>query len=269
MQPWLYWICGEFGSWKTLLSAYKINQIYEESKKNPQKKYLILSNIKMLTLQNTDNFEYIHFYDNDFKNALVTAWITNINDRINNVDRDKRTQNYIFMDEVGILMNASTYRDFDWSRLDFLLQCRKLNLCVVFWYQNYTDFLAKLRKNITINIYFKPFLNLKFLTPYIWSYRITKFDFETWKIENEKYIAKDEKGDRITKEKPKDYHYMWMFWKPKYYWLYDDLYINSKLDFKDIPTLWEKYQLESVNKYKFNYSEQEIQTVKNLVKNLD
>ena len=205
-------------------------------------------------LEKLDNFEFYHFWDNEFKNALVTCATRNFNERYLNLSRNLRTQNFIFFDEVWILMNSSAYKNFDTELLDFLLQVRKLNLSIFFWYQKYTDFLAKLRKHIDLNIYFKPLLNISLLKPYTWAYRMNYFDFETWKVLTESYIAKDEQWDYIQKERPLDFHYQWMFWKPSRWKIYDDLFINAKIDFKDIWTLWEMYGQNYEVKEQFDFS---------------
>lgn len=223
----IYWIDWQFGSWKTNLSLFLINNIIDKS--TP---HFIISNIKI-----DKNLvpNYYYFEDDKFLETLRT--LNSINDlerliyseesegQINIHQRSKYTRFYLFFDESGAIMNNHTKLDNNATYAEYINQNRKnfedIFIISVKWWQNNKT----IRQMVDWWFYVKPFLNFWFFK-WIWIIRKQQRD-EEGKVEMINYLGKDQNWDYVNKLKPLDFYYWW-FWRKKYWKYYDDLHKNIR-----------------------------------------
>lgn len=228
LNPWIMGVDGEFWAWKTNMMSYML----ERFSRDPYT--ICFTNIKI----NYERENIIFYEDildawyNEKGKKNTTFWMLEILKIIWQIDNLQRKANttranrlrfYIFQDEWGIIFNQHARSKFPLAFFDYLLQVRKINVTIFLWVQLFTNLSKQLREHIARVFYFEPFLG--YFTSF-WSIRCKKLDVEG-NIRMKQYLAKDEQGDYITKEKPIDQHVKYWY-KPRYYKLYDDLYLNKK-----------------------------------------
>lgn len=220
----VYGIDWGFGEGKTSTCAYLAS--------NSGGRTLIWSNIKMNEFA-VPNYRY--FDDWDFAKTLRT--INAFNDverqiygyRIKNNtlpqwERDKFTKHILLLDEAGIILNANKWRDVDDYLTDYINQQRKnfedIYICTADGWQTGKS----LRRYCELWMYPRKISKLPFLKDFR-EVRIQKRDPETMAVITEKYLAKDDRGDDVVKERPLDYYLDW-FYAPFTWKVYDDLHKN-------------------------------------------
>lgn len=243
----IYWIEWQFGSWKTSLAAYIARiQALETAKliaKNisHQSKSFIISNIKFNEYEIKN---YTYFEDDKFLEVLRTINFLNDVERelyyteiakstLKQRQREKFTRFYLFYDESTAIQSArgtvKTIKSWDNSQEEYIMQNRKNfeNIYVIWADWNQND--KSLRRHVEWWYRVKPlpwfFKKLPYLEN-IWIIERHKKDDEG-NIAMEKYLAKDERWDYITKMKPIQENIDW-FYKPLVWRLYDDLHKNIK-----------------------------------------
>ncbi len=243
----IYWIEWQFGSWKTSLAAYIARiQALETTKLiakkiSHQSKSFIISNIKFNEYEIKN---YTYFEDDKFLEVLRTINFLNDVERelyyteiakstLKQRQREKFTRFYLFYDESTAIQSArgsvKTIKSWDNSQEEYIMQNRKNfeNIYVIWADGNQND--KSLRRHVewwyrvkSLPWFFK---KLPYLEN-IWVIERHKKD-EEGNIAMEKYLAKDERWDYITKAKPIQENIDW-FYKPLVWRLYDDLHKNIK-----------------------------------------
>lgn len=242
----IYWIEGQFGSWKTSLATYIAKQQAIRTARAIASqlvwwKSIILSNIKF------DDFQfpnYFYFEDDKFLEVLRTANFLNDLERelyhtkrekssLVKRHRDKFTKFYIFYDESTAIQSArwsvKTIKDGNTAQEEYIMQNRKNfeNVYIIWADGNQND--KSLRRHVEWWYRVKPlwfWLSKLPVLRDIWVIERHKKD-EEGNIAMEKYIGKDEKGDYIAKQKPIQENIDW-FYKPWVWDFYDDLHKNIK-----------------------------------------
>lgn len=216
------WIEWNFWSWKTSLSAFFA------SNSNPNDT-IILSNIKLnkYIIPN-----YVPFSDDEFLTLLRTANFYNDIERVLYSKFNEKTWLFdhkrwqftkfiILFDEVWTIYNWKFKSKLEEALSDYVNQQRKnfqdIYLITADWAQ--TD--KSLRRFAQFYLYCKPLWDF-------WKFEDIKVVRKIFKdsddnIRHEKYLARDDKGDYVVKEKPMDYYFSW-FYQPFTRSLYDDLH---------------------------------------------
>lgn len=233
----LYWIEGQYWSWKSSLATYIAKEICLASKKSIQKGKslswnIIISNIKMdkKLLPN-----YYYFDDDKLLQVLRTCSFVNDVERylyteikknwggLLNYKRNKFSKFYLFFDEAGAIANNHLKLEKNHTYAEYINQNRK-NFQDIYWITaKGTQTNKTLREMVDWWYYVKPLFNF-WIFKDIGIIRRQQKDVE-WKIITEKYIWRDVNGDDVMKEKPID-EYVWFFWKPSVRSYYDDLHKN-------------------------------------------
>lgn len=158
----------------------------------------------------------------------VLQYIGQVDDQIRelHIKRWDRLRWFLFLDEWWILLNQHNRKSFPFETYDFLLQVRKINVYFFLGVQKFKNLTMQIREHVTAVLYFRPLLGLRFLKKKVWSIRMKQVDVEGV-TETRKYMAKDDKGDLVTKEEPIDRHIEYLR-KPSRFKFYDDLYLNKK-----------------------------------------
>lgn len=165
-------------------------------------------------------------------------WSMDDYQRSQNVPRNKRIKYFVFLDEWWILFNSHNWSKFPQWLIQYLLQIRKINTRLFVWAQKYRNVVSQLREHVDKVFYFKRFL---WIFKDFWTIRMKEVDLE-WNTIMDVFLAKDEQGDYIKKEKPRDEH-VEFFYKPSRYKFYDDLKLNKKFSNSDtILDFWEIWQ---------------------------
>ncbi len=234
----LYGIDGQFGSGKTSMSVYMTKQIALQMTKDLAK-YLswwwtiIISNIKM-DKEKIPNY----FYFEDDKLLEVLRSINAINDIerilywkmtkwwIMKFDRKKFTKFKVFFDESWAIMNNHKKIDNNDIYTEYANQNRKNFMDLYLVSARGAENFKTLRSKVDWWYFVKPLSKLPFLNDIWLIYREQRED--DWQtLVMEKFLAKDENGDYIAKERPIREFVDW-FWKPWVRGLYDDLHKNIR-----------------------------------------
>jgi len=257
----IYWIDGQFGSWKTALAVYiakqHINNIFWWDIKNGWFWTIILSNIKM---DNTILKNYFYFDDDKLLEVLRLVNFINDIERplyekklstgFIQYDRHKFTKFIILYDESWAVMNNRIKLDNQNIYNEYINQNRKNNLDLYLISAEGTENMKFLRSKVDWWYYVKPtfLIKLPILNDF-WTIFREQRDVEG-KVKTISYTAKDYKGDYILKEKP-IIEKMWFFWKPSIRKLYNDLHKNITDKDKLVFDMWLLNQINEYNpKYK-------------------
>lgn len=204
-------------TWKTLiLSNIQFNEYYLPN-------YLYFEDDKFLEVLRTINLlndiEREFFYKNKTDSTLKIR------------DRNKFTKFKIFYDEATAIQSArdSIKKDKDNTQEEYIMQNRKNMTDIYIIWADWNQNDKSLRRHV--ERWFKvknlPFWLSKLpILKNIWIIERHKKDDE-WAIAMEKYMAKDDKGDYIVKQKPIQENIDW-FYKPSVWSLYDDLHKNIR-----------------------------------------
>lgn len=226
----IYWIDWPYWNWKTWYSIYWI----KKAKKLYGKKLIIFSNIKMYDI------DYIDINDVDLLPVLQAIYKKNQKDRENPNNfkilkknwkkcliRQNMTRFIILLDESWSVMNKHQKTHYDTKLIYYINQTRKLFydlfLISARWDENFKQLRDKVSFWFRIEKKFKSF---PFLSDLRFVYLEERED--DWKtLITEKFIWKDQKWDKVLKERPKSEFYEW-YYAPFTYDFYDDLFINNK-----------------------------------------
>lgn len=234
----LYWIDGQFWSWKTAMSVYISHKLAIRTAKILAKHLswwtIILSNIKM-DKEHIPN--YFYFDDDKFLEILRSVNLVNDLERIlywKNVskwwitkwERKKFTNFVLFFDESWAIMNNKKKVDNVETYVEYINQNRKnfedIYLVSAKWAENFKS----LRSKVDWWYYVKPLSKIPILRDIWLIYREQRE--EDWLTPlMEKFVWKDENWDFIVKERPINEFVDW-FWKPNVWRLYDDLHKNIR-----------------------------------------
>lgn len=237
----IYWIEGQFWSWKTSLAVHLAHKLAKQTAKAIMKKVssnqsIIITNIK---LDQVEFPNYFYFEDAKILEMLRTGnaindiereiyWIKKNKWGLTLWPRKKFLKMYVFFDESWALMNSQKRLKDNETFAQYLNQCRK----------NFTDiFIISVEGNENNKIlrskvdwwYYVNTINFPILRDF-WIIRACQKDKDD-NIKTIKYLGKDQNGDYIQKEKPID-KYIWFFYKPYSWRLYDDLHKNIKDEYK-------------------------------------
>ena len=233
----IYWIEWQFWSWKTSLAVHFAKKIAVQTAKDIMSKIwknwsIIITNIK---LDNVEIPNYFYFEDNKILEMLRTG------NAINDIERElygkqktkgwltiwprkKFLKMYIFFDESWALMNSQKRLSNNETFAQYLNQCRKnftdIYIISVEWNEN-----NKILRSKVDWWYYVNTINFPILRDF-WIIRKCKKDKDD-NIATIKFLARDNNWDYIQKEKPMDY-YVWFFYKPFTWKIYDDLHKNIK-----------------------------------------
>lgn len=273
LDPWIYAIDGQFWSGKTLIMTRYIVQLYRDPRN------IIITNIKLhfeapnvmriddiIDLWVNEKWQRVTKYT--FLDVLQYIWQQDDKIRTLHIKRNDRLRWFIMLDEWWILLNQHNRKQFPFETYDYMLQVRKINVYFFLWVQKFKNLSMQIREHVTSVLYFRPLFWLKFLKNKIWVIRIKSVDVD-WVTETRKYLAKDDKGDLVTKEEPIDSMLEYLR-KPSRFRFYDDLYLNKKftdvelmIDYSPIQShiddyLWKKKQVE------IWFTQRKIRDLKNL-----
>lgn len=262
IDNWLYVVDGRFWSGKTLILARWISKLYKDPRN------IIFTNIKLhWTSPNITNYvetitvegEYYDYRGQKKKQPdQIFFWLSDVlativemdqarRDKIEKFAKDKkiplfiaqaifrpqRLKYYIMDDEAGIILDNYSRESLPETFKEKLLQVRKINTWLIFGAQRVIDVARMLRKHFNGVFYFEPLFSWKFLKRRSWSIRFKEVDFDTGQTIAVPYLTRDENGNDVTEYRPIDYRVEWLLWKPRYYWIYDDLYLNKKFTIEE------------------------------------
>ena len=231
------WIEWQFWSGKTSLAVHMAHKIAKETAKNMMKKLwkwwaIIISNIKLddVVIPN-----YFYFSDDKILEMLRTGNAINDVERsiywkkinkwgLTQWPRKKFLKIYVFFDESWALMNSQKRLKDNETFAQYLNQCRKNNQDIWIISVEGTENNKILRSKVDRWYYVKS-INLPILRDFGIIRRCKKND--DWNIATIKYLGKDETWQYVQKEKPID-EYVWFFYKPFTWKIYDDLHKNIK-----------------------------------------
>lgn len=231
LDPGIYAIDWQFGSWKTLIMTRYIVQLYKDPRN------IIITNIKLhFTAPNVLNIDDIIDLSTDekgkkqvkysFLDVLQFIWQEDEKIRDLKIKRNDRLKRFLFLDEWGILLNQHNRKNFPYETYDFLLQVRKINVFFFLGVQKFKNLTMQIREHVTAVLYFRPLFWLRFFKKTVGTVRMKQVDVEGV-TETRKYLAKDDKGDLVAKEEPIDW-FLEYIRKPSWFKFYDDLYLNKK-----------------------------------------
>lgn len=169
--------------------------------------------------------------------------------------RAHRPRFFIVIDEAAIIFNkyerSKLPPDFD----QHIRQIRKYNGYLFFVSQNFLWLSIQFRNHIDWCFYFRPFLDSNFFAERFWEIRASKRK-EDWTVKTYQYVAKDDQGNDVIKEKPIDKN-VDRIYKPSRWKTYDDLYLNMKFD--DVKVIGE---YGPIKQYVDNYINSVVATYK-------
>ena len=233
----IYWIEGQFWSWKTSLAVHLAKKIAVQTAKDIMSKIgknwsIIITNIK---LDKVEIPNYFYFEDNKILEMLRTGnaindiereiyWTQKTKGWLTMWPRKKFLKMYIFFDESWALMNSQKRLSNNETFAQYLNQCRKnftdIYIISVEWNEN-----NKILRSKVDWWYYVNTINFPILRDF-WIIRKCKKDKDD-NIATIKFLARDQNWDYIQKEKPMDY-YVGFFYKPFTWKIYDDLHKNIK-----------------------------------------
>lgn len=246
MEWGFFWIYWGFGSWKTIGAVILITMKLSQWQ-------IVFTNILLdrKYLPNPDN--YFYFQDMaDFYDILAFSWLfamkvsefskTQVEKWLPAYPRGFRPKINVFFDEMGIFANAKDFKEIHkefWKDLQqYVLQLRKLHVTCFLIIQRPKQLVSDLRVHVTGWLKFKPLWGWESLWKYAWSYYLQELDQDTFHVITEKKHAHDEKWNQYSYEVPQERVSFKVWWKPKYFKYYDDLFLNKIFD-TESPFRWD------------------------------
>lgn len=230
----IYGIEGQFGSGKTS-TAVKMADRYGP-------RAMVLTNIKVNILRKPN---WHVFADDKLLEMLRVANAKNDLERMVYTeprkdapfpwyDRDKFTDTVVILDEAGAIANGRSWQEFDIMCTEYINQCRKMRADLIIVTADGSQVEYSLRRFVEDWIYVRPLLDW-WIFAEIKVVRCRKKN-KDGTILTEPFLARDDNGDWVQKERPLDWHLFWYFgWTT---WdLYDDWHKNirdpNKYDISD------------------------------------
>lgn len=241
MEGGFFWIYGGFWDGKTLWAVIMILM-------KLQKGEIVFTNISLdrKYLPNPDNYFYFesmdHFYD-----ILAMSWLFAM--KVSEFSKKQLELGYpayprgfrprinVFFDEMGIFANAKDFKEIHaeyWKDLQqYILQLRKLHVTCFLIIQRPKQLVSDLRGHVSWWLKFKPLFWWGFFQKYAGTYWLQELDQETYNVVIEKRHWTDEKGNLYSYDVPMETKAFRVWYKPRYYKYYDDLYLNKIFDTKE------------------------------------
>lgn len=241
MEWGLYWVYWGFWSWKTTFLTMKALEYLNAN-------YIVFTNVKLNRnfLPNEKNYYFFNSFE-DFIDILKFAWlfaqeVSNYNlkrevEWLPFFPRNQRPKFVVLFDELWIFSNASEFKELDkkygGELVQYILQVRKLFTTVFLTVQRPKDLYYKLREHTHYWFKYKPFTfwdNKISLWKWFGSYWIQELDKESFEVIIEKNIYYDSDWNLYHVDTPQEHKDCFVFWRPRYYKYYDDLFLNKRLE---------------------------------------
>lgn len=224
----IYGIDGQFGSGKTSFAVFIANRYQGEN-------VCIWTNAKLNTVLIKNVY---YFEDDDLLGALRSVNFINDVERCfngfetesNNLvrwHRHKFTRHILIFDEAGAIANGRDSKNFDNVITEYVNQNRKEFMDIYIVTADGGQAEKSLRRFVDWWFYSKPLVSWLPILKDFKHVRCQKRDKDGVKVQMEEYLAQDEQGDWIMKQRPLD-RFETVYFQPMVFNLYDDLYKNIK-----------------------------------------
>jgi len=238
MEGWIYGIYGGFWDWKTLGAVMLIVSKLKSWE-------VVFSNIRLdkKYLPNPDNYYFFSDMD-DFHDILNFSGLfamkasefsdSEVKKGYPAYPRGMRPRINIFFDEMGIFANSKDFAKIHskyWASLQqYILQMRKLFVSTYLIIQRPNQLVSDLRIHIAGWIKFKPLFDSDLFQKYAWKYYLQELDPITFKVVTETKMSYDSSWTLFSYDVPQELVLFKVWYKPRYYKYYDDLYLNQTFE---------------------------------------